>query len=245
MDAVIGSLYALHLLYTRFPASTAPLQRVDILPRYNAVCALALTQAAKHLMLNSSGISAFSQRRTCARAGSGVLPRQMLRRRLLGLPFHPLPSRVRGPGRGLRVPRPGAPRRSLVQRGRVHRRRERHCRFQVLGFAPDHLVVRPSPVGLPYAAGPRELPGLPARPGLLQPQILRSDLHLLHQLPGLHRFHALRIQHRAGCRAHPLGQHRGRRALRQPGGRGGDGRTGHEADAGDRIDPGPGVHSQV
>src|SRR5579863_10421866 len=64
VDAVIGSLYALHLLYTRFPASTAPLQRVDILPRYNAVCALALTQAAKHLMLNSSGISAFSQRRT-------------------------------------------------------------------------------------------------------------------------------------------------------------------------------------
>ena len=111
--------------------------------------------------------------------------------------------------------------------------------FKYSRLAAHHLVVRPSPLGLSHAPGPGEFPGLPAGPCLRQPQVLRPRLHLLHQLSGAHRLHALRLQHRAGRRADSLGQHRGRRKVREPRVGRRDGRSGHEADSHHRVHPGP------
>ena len=69
------------------------------------------------------------------------------------------------------------------------------------------------------------------------------ELHLLHQLSGAYRIDEIRLQHGARGGADSLGQHRGWRAVREPGSGGGDGRAGDEADADHRVDAGPGVYS--
>ena len=147
------------------------------------------------------------------------------------------------PDASYELSRAGAPRRRALRRERVHGRRECHRGLQVLGVAAHHLVVRSPPVGIPDAAGSRELSGLPARPGLRGAQVLRSPLHLVHQFSGPHRQNALRVRHRSGGGADSLGRHRGRRKVREPRGRSGDGRAGHEAHADHRGRAGSGVHS--
>ncbi len=65
-------------------------------------------------------------------------------------------------------------------------------------------------------AGPPAFSRLPAGPGLRRAQVLRSRLHFLHQLPGPHRLHTIRLQYRSGRRPDSLGRHRRRRAVREP-----------------------------
>ncbi len=92
-------------------------------------------------------------------------------------------------------------------------------------------------------AGPGQFSRLPGGSGLRFPQVLRSDLRFLHWIPGPHRLDPVRIRHRAGSGVDPLGQHRGRRALREPGSCRRNGPAGDEADPGHRVQPGSGVCS--
>ena len=117
-------------------------------------------------------------------ASSRFLSRQVLRWSLLGLAVHAVSSRVHRAGsRQLLLSRAGSSGGRAVRRERVHRRRERDRRFQVLGVSQDHVVVRSSLVGVSDASRTRNTSGLPAGPGVRRAQVLRSHLHLVHQVP--------------------------------------------------------------
>ena len=62
-------------------------------------------------------------------------------------------------------------------------------------------------------AGPREFSGLPARSGVRGAEVLRSQLHLVHQLSGAHRQDAVWIRYGACGGADSLGRHCGRREV--------------------------------
>src|SRR5271157_146132 len=99
----------------------------------------------EQLQLQSSSTAA---ERICE--DTGLLSRQVFRRGLLGRAVHAFLPRAHPRACRVRIHGPGASRRSAVQRRGLHRRRERHRRFQILVFAAHNLVVRPSSERVSY-----------------------------------------------------------------------------------------------
>jgi hypothetical protein len=85
--------------------------------------------------------------------------------------------------------------------------------FKYSASPAHHLVVRSPPVGVSHAPGPADFLDCQQDPVCGARKFFDPELHLLHQLSGAHCLHALRLRHRAGGRADPLGRHCGRRAV--------------------------------